>query len=60
MNPYIGDRQLDPDDDWECPYCEQLFVTNPALMRHVSRCAENPNVDLEDDHAQECSSSSKF
>lgn len=51
--PYAGDRQLDPDDDWECPYCEQIFVTNPALMRHVSRCAENPNVEQETDHADE-------
>lgn len=33
MNPYIGDRQLDPpdDDDREsCEYCEGSGSTNPS------------------------------
>lgn len=45
MNPYAGDRQLDPDEDHECPHCEQEFSTDHALMRHMQRCPESPFVD---------------
>lgn len=45
--PYIGDRQLDPDDDHECPHCGCEFTTDRALMRHMSKCPESPYVDPE-------------
>ncbi len=39
MNPYIGDRQLDPDDSFY----------NPSVMRKQSRvCWRSDDDDLED------------
>ena len=35
MNPYIGDRQLDPDDDNGCEHCSGLgTIANLRLMRN--------------------------
>jgi hypothetical protein len=47
MNPYIGDRQLDPPEDLDCPYCNTQCQSIPQLMRHVSKCPENPHADAE-------------
>ena len=53
MNPYIGDRQLDPDSEFECPYCGALFHGPMMLRQHTERCPHNndsdpgePNEDL--------------
>lgn len=46
--PYIGDRQLDPDDDCECPYCGQQYESPHNLRYHIDRCAENDNIDYPD------------
>jgi hypothetical protein len=41
MSPYIGDRQLDPDAEHECPYCFGIFGSTHALIRHVPTCPKN-------------------
>lgn len=46
--PYIGDRQLDPDDEWECPFCGHISATQAGLMLHVSRCPKNDDIDYPD------------
>lgn len=47
--PYIGDRQLEPDDEWECPHCGLPFSNAYALKAHAARCAENDDIDYPDD-----------
>lgn len=44
--PYIGDRQLEP-DDCDCPYCGAPFSGPATLMRHVERCPLNNDLDPE-------------
>ncbi len=36
MNPYIGDRQLEPDETFECYHCGFEFDTREELKRHLS------------------------
>lgn len=39
MNPYIGDRQLEPDDDsYQCPYCKAYSCNQFSHQLHVQRC----------------------
>lgn len=45
---YIGDRQLDPDEEHECPHCFRVFDSTSKLMRHVSTCSENDDIDYPD------------
>lgn len=48
MNPYIGDRQLEPDDDeFACPWCGTQCGGQHSLMRHVSKCPHNEALDPE-------------
>jgi ubiquitin C-terminal hydrolase len=42
---YIGDRQLDPDDEWQCPHCGFTVSSQRALQLHVSRCPNNDDID---------------
>lgn len=46
MNPYIGDRELDPPEDLEdfvCPYCEEEMIGVDAAMAHMAHCcADHP------------------
>jgi hypothetical protein len=44
---YIGDRQLDPDDEHECPYCLGSFGSTHKLMRHVAACPKNDAAEPE-------------
>jgi hypothetical protein len=46
---YIGDRQLEPDDEHECPYCLVIFGSTHKLMRHVSACPKNDDAESEDE-----------
>lgn len=41
------DRQLEPPEDLDCPYCSIQCQSIPQLMRHVAKCAENPHADAE-------------
>lgn len=50
---YIGDRQLDPDDEWDCPFCGSVSCSRAVLMRHVSTCPENQNVEAPDPYPKE-------
>ncbi len=51
MNPYIGDRQLEPDDGHECPYCESVFTSKHELGIHMRKCPDNDGArhDSEDE-----------
>lgn len=49
MNPYIGDRQLDPPKDHTCPFCGYEAQSQHGLMLHVSRCPKNDDVEIPDD-----------
>lgn len=46
---YLGDRQLDPDAEHECPYCFGVFGSTSKLMRHVAACPKNDDVEPEDE-----------
>ncbi len=46
---YIGDRQLEPDDEHECPYCFGIFGSTGKLMRHVAACPKNDDAEPEDE-----------
>lgn len=45
MNACIGDRQLDPDEEHECPHCFLVFGSVAKLMRHVATCPKNDEID---------------
>lgn len=49
MNPYIGDRQLDPDEEYECPHCGCFHTNEFAHAAHIKRCAQNDDIDLPSD-----------
>lgn len=50
MNPCIGDRQLEPDDDsYKCQYCGFLASGQNSLRAHVQRCPHNDDIEPEDD-----------
>jgi len=46
---YIGDRQLEPDAEHECPYCFGIFGSTHKLMRHVAACPKNDDAEPEDE-----------
>lgn len=53
MTPYIGDRQLDPDDEHECPHCFLIFGSYSKLMRHVPKCPKNDDIDYPENDSDE-------
>lgn len=44
MNPYIGDRQLDPDEQDECPRCDG-FKTIAVLCEDIDTWHQAPCPD---------------
>ena len=50
---YIGDRQLDPDDEFECPHCGCLACGPNSLAAHIRRCpTKHQNEEPSDDREQ--------
>lgn len=47
--PYIGDRQLEPDEEWECTYCGHVSLSKRAHQLHLGRCPENDDIDYPDE-----------
>lgn len=45
MNPYVGDRQLEPDDVCVCPHCDAEFYLLRDLADHV---VEHGEIDMND------------
>lgn len=48
MNPYIGDRQLDPDEDLECETCDGFGVVL-TIKEGLRCCANTPCPDCQHD-----------
>lgn len=46
---YIGDRQLDPDEEWQCPYCGHVSMSKRGHQLHLGRCPNNDDIDYPDD-----------
>jgi hypothetical protein len=39
IKPYIGNRQLEPEDDsWECEHCTAKLGSLAALYAHARKC----------------------
>lgn len=53
MNPYIGDRPLDPPDEHECPDCFSVFNSNAKLLEHTRCCPENIDADVDEEELNE-------
>lgn len=51
--PYIGDRQLDPDDEFSCPFCQHVATSRAGLILHVSRCPENEGIEAPEPYPEE-------
>lgn len=49
---YLGDRQLEPDDEFECPYCSAQFKSKHALGTHMHKCAKNDSADPEPEYPE--------
>lgn len=39
-------------EEWECPWCKKQCGGVYPLMRHVSKCPDNPGVDPEPEKEQ--------
>lgn len=51
MNPYIGDRQLDPPEDLDefyCPECHSVFQFAECFEAHQESCLEDCMPDMRD------------
>lgn len=46
--PYVGDRKLDPDEEFECPYCGHSSSSKRGHQIHLGRCPENDDIDYPD------------
>lgn len=47
---YIGDRQLEPDDDsYECPYCRAQSCNKFSHFLHVKNCQAKPIKEPEEE-----------
>ena len=54
MNTCIGDRQLEPDEEHECPHCFGIFGSVSKLKAHASKCAKNDDIDYPEDDYFDC------
>ena len=55
MNPYIGDRPLDPpESDYECRGCGMQFNGLGTLSHHVERCVKALLLVADEDELEDC------